>query len=705
MPVMEYSESGEAVEAKESPEPKESNNEPKESNNEPKETYKPPATLEPVKDGVMPWAPSAVGAPLPKVTTTLPDGSSAVWDPNGGTWSAENRTTGTMQPLTEADMNNIYADAERAFREKASEPARAAKMFSDVLSFFGEYGKTVGGWVKDASKPTKEEVERLRRELLERAGNDPIERAKILDSFTKGDIKTAADLVEKGPATSSSLPAPGTSGGMPPPGGRGGDEPGGRKGDKPERPILTPEQKAAQEVKVAIDQAQAKSTADRQAEQYRLETLARSYNPQAELTRYSSIDPSSAGNPVLAEAMRKYNDLLATTAESEANARRASEALSGATKLTAENRDAWKQYYNPADYKAQAVQAQAAQARASEVAPAVTLTGDYTADISRLSGYDPTIQRSAAREQSVEAMNMARDTAKGLRPSVAENQYLQDLDALIASQSAATAGVRGQDSALAQQAAARQAAAIGQKAVRETAGLRLQEQQAAEQAYAAQAQGLMIEDQKVASQEKTNELQQAMQITQANLENAKTALTKDSFNAEAINRVNQLNAQYQNQASQLNAQLQNTVNLSNMEQQNNVSLQNAMRALDAAKYAGSAAQAALQSQIGLERSDLLSQYGFGKDVTSARAETLGTVAAGLNTMAGTQLQEQEMKNVMDRWNLSRVDIQRAQEAARRLGVTRAVLKAAGPGGLLMVKVAEAAGIAPDAMNDIAEFLA
>jgi myosin heavy subunit len=293
----------------------------------------------------------------------------------------------------------------------------------------------------------------------------------------------------------------------------------------------------------------------------------------------------------------------------------------------------------------------------------------------------------------------------GLRPSVAENQYLQDLDALIASQSAATAGVRGQDSALAQQAAARQAAAIGQKAVRETAGLRLQEQQAAEQAYAAQAQGLMIEDQKVASQEKTNELQQAMQVTQANLENARTALTKDSFNAEAINRVNQLNAQYQNQASQLNAQLQNTVNLSNMEQQNNVSLQNAMRALDAAKYAGSAAQAAFQSQIGLDRSDLLSQYGFGKDVTSARTETLGTVAAGLNTMVGTQLQEQEMKNVMDRWNLSRVDIQRAQEAARRLGATRAVLKAAGPGGLLMVKVAEAAGVAPDAMNDIVDFLA
>jgi hypothetical protein len=604
-----------------------------------------------------------------------------------------------MQPLTEADMNNIYADAERAFREKASEPARAAKMFSDVLNFFGEYGKTVGGWVKDASKPTKEEVERLRRELLERAGNDPIERAKILDAFTRGDIKTAADLVEKGPATSGSLPAPGTSGGTPSPGGRGGD------GVTTAQPVLTPEQKAAQEVKAAIDQAQAKATADRQAEQYRLETLARGYNPQAELTRYSSIDPASAGNPVLAEAMRKYNDLLATTAESEANARRASEALSGATKLTAENRDAWKQYYNPADYKSQAVQAQAAQAQASEVAPAVTLTGDYTADISRLSGYDPTIQRSAARGQAVEAMNMARDTAMGLRPSVAENQYLQDLDAMIASQSAATAGVRGQDSALAQQATARQAAAIGQKAVRETAGLRLQEQQAAEQAYAAQAQGLMIEDQKVASQEKTNELQQAMQITQANLENAKTALTKDSFNAEAINRVNQLNAQYQNQASQLNAQLQNTVNLSNMEQQNNVSLQNAMRALDAAKYAGGAAQAALQSQIGLERSDLLSQYGFGKDVTSDRAETLGTVAAGLNAMVGTQLQEQEMKNVMDRWNLSRADIQRAQEAARRLGATRAVLKAAGPGGLLMVKVAEAAGIAPDAMNDIADFLA
>lgn len=435
----------------------------------------------------------------------------------------------------------------------------------------------------------------------------------------------------------------------------------------------------------------AAADAQRQAELLRVQGLVTGYNKTANQAQYTPVDISTATSPMQAEAIKKYNDLIATGAKSEAASLAASAGLQSATQLDSTNRDAWKQYFNPADYKATAAQASAAQSAYTPVTQASTISGNYQGDLSRLSGYDSTIQASSERAAALDAENMFKQRALGLAPSVAENSYLQNMDKLIKSQAAAAAGTRGQNSVLAQEAAARSAAAIGQQAVRETAGLRAQEQQAAETAYAAQANQIMIEDQKLAAQAKSNELQQLVNITQANLENAKSRLESDKFNADAINEVNKLDAQLRTQTSNLNAQLQNSVNLQNASAQNQVSLQNAMQSLEAAKYAGTSAQSALQSQAALERADIASQYGYTTDAANTLASNLTKVASATGTMASGNQSADAAKAAFEesvrRYNAGQIteaEMRRAAEdyrtTATLVGIGSTV--AGGPGAVL-----------------------
>jgi hypothetical protein len=254
------------------------------------------------------------------------------------------------------------------------------------------------------------------------------------------------------------------------------------------------------------------------------------------------------------------------------------------------------------------------------------------------------------------------DRAKGLKPSIAEESYLANLDRLMASQQAAAGSVRGQDRALAMRGIAQQASQAGQQAVRETSILRMQEQQAAEKAAADQANMIMIEDQKLASQEKANELQRNVQILSAELQNQKNLLERDIFNADAMNKITMLDAQLRNQTEQLNAEIQNRVNLQNASERTKVSLQNAImqtdtaqsnaqRALDANKWAGGQAQQAFTQQVALERDDWRSAADVQDKATQTQRITYGTLAQelgdlgtakeGWNTAQGTLSLEQQ----------------------------------------------------------------
>lgn len=404
-----------------------------------------------------------------------------------------------------------------------------------------------------------------------------------------------------------------------------------------------------------------------------MNTLVQSYNKNADLRQYTPIDISVAKNPTEAEQIKRYNDLIAASARSQAIADQATSAISSAPKPT----DAWSQYYKPDSYQAQAAQAQAAQSQYTNVAPAQTISGNYQADLSDLQRYDSQIATSEARANSLDAMNMTQRRAQGLEPSVAELSYRQNLDALAAQQAAAQATQRGPGAAAGQEALMNQAASMGQKAVNEIASARAQEQQAAETAYAAQANQIMIEDQKKAASEKTNELQQLVNITQGKISNAKNVLDADKFNADAINAVNNLQATLSQQTANLNAQLANNVNIQNASAQNSTNLQNAMQALEASKYAGDKAQNLSNLIATTARSD-------AKDISElqslANSDNLAVRKAVANAMATLGMNQATIKNneqnvndIRTRWGISRDDAIAAAKAAEKHGVDLAYL--------------------------------
>jgi hypothetical protein len=380
----------------------------------------------------------------------------------------------------------------------------------------------------------------------------------------------------------------------------------------------------------------AQPVADNTAEKARFEALVKSYNPMANMEQFSAVNVGTAKNPTIAEAEKKMNDLIALGARSDAVGQQARTDLSQLTQMTPQNRDAWLQYYRPQDYVATAAQGVAGQAATPNVAQAQQMQGTYQGDLSALRDYDSQIARSSEREKSVQLGDLLMRRAQGLEPSVAELSYKQNLDALTAAQGAAAGTMRGQDRALALRSLAGNVAQQGQKAVGDTAILRLQEQQAAEQAAAAQTNAIMIEDQKVASSEKLNELSRSINLTQGELANAQNTLEKDRFNADAINLANRLEAQLRAQVDTLNAQMRTQASLENASTQTNVSLQNAMKALEANKWAGTAAQGSLENQLALERGDWTRGYTTQRDSLADIYGSTQGVAKDLATMGAAQ---------------------------------------------------------------------
>ena len=246
------------------------------------------------------------------------------------------------------------------------------------------------------------------------------------------------------------------------------------------------------------------------------------------------------------------------------------------------NTDAWRDYFSGIEgYKTDA-----STAGKTTVAPTSQLMGDYRASGDELRGFDPTTMTSEQRADAVNAMNMSKDRAEGKKPSVAELSYMQNLDKLISGQQGAAAAQRGAGSPLAMRSITQQASQIGQQAVRETAELRAKEQQESELAYANQANQIMLADQQRVTQEKQMQLEQKVQQTQVELQNAKNTLDKDMFNIDAMNKVSQLQAQLDASLQEFNANTKNQINL-----------QNTANKLTASQYAGEQEKSKVLSQL------------------------------------------------------------------------------------------------------------
>jgi hypothetical protein len=592
----------------------------------------------------------------------MPDGTVVVTD----RWGTEQKA------FSKEEFRQKLIDDAKAAAKAAAQPGALTKALGSAAPWgLGELIKAAG----------TDDPEKLYQAAMDKAGGDPALAARILRGEDVSQPPTTGATPQNAP---SSTPPTSPSSDKEPE--KRGPEARGDKATPQEGQVAQTAAAAPPSAGVgkfaAAPAAPTAQQASDAAERARFEALVRSYNPQANMSQFTPASVSAAENPLIADAIRQANTLQASQAQSQAFADQERARLAGLTKYTPESRDVWKQYFNPADYKAQAAQAQAAQAGMTTVAPAVTATGSYQANLAQMQGYDPTIQRSDQRAQAVELQQMAMDRAKGLKPSVAEESYLGNLDRLMTSQAAAAGSVRGQDRALAMRNLAGTAVQQGQQAVRETAILRMQEQQAAEQAAAAQSNAIMIEDQKLASQEKVNELNRNIQILQADLENQKSLLTRDTFNAEAMNKANQLQAQLDSQTRQLNAQLQNQANLQNASMQTNVSLQNALQALEASKYAGTMAQTSLANQMEQERKDWQLGYSAGRQPIEDTQKISGSLMEGLASIGGGQanrgLQQKQIDDAMARFNQElelRKDLSEEQKDQARTNMYMQLAKA------------------------------
>jgi hypothetical protein len=208
----------------------------------------------------------------------------------------------------------------------------------------------------------------------------------------------------------------------------------------------------------------------------------------------------------------------------------------------------------------------------------------------------------------------------------------------------------------------------------------MKEQQAAEQLYAQQANSLMIEDQKIASQEKANQLTQLVNLTQGELENAKSRLDRDKFNATEINTVNRLEGELRNRMTQLNTELQNRAYLQNASEANKVAINNAANILDANKWGGDSAQKALLAGITQERNDIAAGYGYGQDYATALSGVLSNIATNQGTIGaqkegwGLQLEKLNADKAREARIIS--DEERRQAAAEELQTQTSLLQAA-----------------------------
>ena len=571
--------------------------------------------------GGLPWNPSVTNYPK---ATGIP-GVNKVELPDGGVLVTDD-VNNTSKVVTQEEYDEKVRTYGRKLAADAAKPSWAGEV---VSSGFAAIFKPLGALARGINEAlTGGDPDKIWAEAVKAADGNPELAVKILKGEAQVDPETNKIVAKP---TSTKVPGPST----PPPKteeirtGKTSPE-GTTSGGQPTASTAS----AAKPPSAGVGAfAKPDTTADERA---RFEALVRSYNPQSSMQQFSPVLFQNPENQYIAQAGQRMNDQLAGVAQSEAFAAQERARLAALTKYTPENRDAWKQYYNPQDYKAQATQAQAAQAGMTTVAPAQTAQGEYQANLAQMQGYDPAIARSDLRGAAVETQQMMMDRAKGLKPSVAEESFKSNLDRLIASQGAAAGAIRGQDQALAQRNLASMATQQGQQAVRETAILRMQEQQAAEQAAAAQANAVMIQDEKVASEQKVNELNRNIQILSADLQNQRNLLERDTFNADAMNRANQLQAQLDSQVRQLNAQLQNQTNLHNAEVETKVSLQNALQALEANKYAGTMAQQSLAAQMAQERGDFSLGYGIGSKPIEDRAAVTSELTKGLAALGGAK---------------------------------------------------------------------
>ena len=414
------------------------------------------------------------------------------------------------------------------------------------------------------------------------------------------------------------------------------------------------------------DQAKIDLAAKDKAEQERYQGMLKSMGVSTPSAWVSPTPISSAGTNAAGQAVvQQANDISMLSQKAGQNETSQLAALKALPTLTADNRDAWKQYYDPAATQATAAQATAAQAQGVTVAPASQITGNYTADTTQMQGYDPTIATSDQRAQSVAMLDQLMKRASGQLPSVAEMSYKANLDKLIASQSAATGGLRGQDQALGIRNVQDQAILQGQQAVQQTAILRQQEQQAAEQAATAQANAITAEDNRVAIQSKVNELQRDQNVLSADLQNAKNTLDKDQFNADAINKVNQLQAQLTSTTQNLNAQLANATAMQNASDQTKVALQNAMNQLSQQQYAGSQAQSALLAQMTQGRSDLTTSANIQNQAATTQMEAGKDILTSMGALAG----QQSTEGISTANNAALSDVRKAQATSLLVGAS------------------------------------
>jgi hypothetical protein len=606
---------------------------------------------EPMKVTTMPALPKPIpdaGDTVPTYTgqngvfvNELPDGSLVVTGPNG-----QKMNTFKPEDADKAGQAAIKAKLDGALRNQLASGTQNAP----VDGVIGALIKTVGGFIGQSEEEKAAQAEKMWQELLRENDMDP---AKALAAAAGDGLKPPG---EAAPVAGGSKPPP-------PPdtefrSGKTSPTEGGSQSPATTAPVQakTPEQ-VAQEAK----------TATQTAEQKRFDDLVKLYAPNAK--GFSPLDITTASTPKEAEAVKKMNDLIALSAKSGAIGDKAKADLSNLSKLTPENRDAWLAYYNPSaavssGASASGASASAAQGQATlasmaptEVGEVAQATGEYQTDLSPLTTYDSTIARSDQRARSVGLADMMEARARGEVPSVAAEQYKAGLDRLLQSQQAAVASQRGPASALALRGAQTQAGQMGQQAVRETAILRLQEQKEAEERAAAQSNLIMIEDQKLSSQEKMNELNQRIQIVSADLQNTRNVLDRDMFNAEAMNKVNMLEAQLRTDVEKLNAEMQTNASLTNAELATRASIASAQNATQASiasadnmtkssianagiasdlqQFAGTQAQQALQAQQTQQRYDWLQGYTVDRDtVGDQRNAALSAATLMANAGAG-----------------------------------------------------------------------
>jgi len=516
---------------------------------------------------------------------------------------------------------------------------------------------------------------------------------KLLAKYDGDIVKAVAEMNGGAVKTSTYTPPPAPTGGTDQPertGKSGGEVNGGASGGSVQAtaPAQTPEQQA-------VAAAQQRAT----DEQKRFDSLVSLYGANRGMLNPLTMD--TAASPKEADAVRKVNDLIALSGKSGVVGDKAKADLANLTKMTPENRDAWLQYYNPSAGQASGASASGASATAAqgqatlasmaptEVGEVSQATGSYQTSLDPLTSYDPTIAQSEERARAVGMADLMEARARGEVPSVAAEQYKAGLDRLLQSQQAAVASQRGPASTLALRGAQTQAGQLGQQAVRETAILRMQEQKEAEQLAANQANLIMIEDQKLSSQQKLNELNQRVQIVSADLQNTRNLLDRDMFNAEAINKVNMLEAQLRTDVEKLNAEMQTNASLTNAEMQTRASIASAanstqasiasadnatrasiasaQNALTGQMWAGDSAQKALQTQIANERADWAAGYGVQRDVIGDQQQASQSAINALIALQTGDTNAATLQAKIDADNADRAARERAAKSQEQLG--------------------------------------